>query len=165
VDFEEAAVFSVASIQDFAVRKTPIPYGLVFSLVAWLASQALAQTDPLPAWNNGPAKTAIVEFIAKVTKAGGPGFVPPAARIATFANDGTLWAEQPMYFQLVFALDRVNALAPQHPEWKDKEPFASLLKERGSRRSSCLAPSRPLGFSETSTPRSPLRSFPVACSS
>ena len=87
-----------------------------------------AQTDPLPSWNDGPAKTSIVAFVAKVTKEGSPDFVPPAERIATFDNDGTLWAEQPMYFQLLFALDRVTALAPQHPEWKDQEPFASLLK-------------------------------------
>ena len=88
----------------------------------------LAQTDPLPSWNDGPAKKAIVDFVAKVTKNGSPDFVPLAERIATFDNDGTLWCEQPMYFQLLFALDRVKALAPQHPEWKDKEPFASLLK-------------------------------------
>src|SRR5205823_13390548 len=67
-------------------------------------------------------------FIAKVTKEGSADFVPPAERIATFDNDGTLWCEQPLYFQLLFALDRVKALAPQHPEWKTKEPFASLLK-------------------------------------
>ena len=84
--------------------------------------------DPLPSWNDGAAKKAIVEFVSKVTREGGPQFVPPAKRIATFDNDGTLWAEQPMYFQLLFALDRVKALAPQHPEWKDEEPFASLLK-------------------------------------
>ncbi len=84
--------------------------------------------EPLPSWNEGPAKKAIIEFVTKVTKQGGPDFVPPAERIATFDNDGTLWAEQPMYFQLPFALDRVKALAPQHPEWKGKEPFASLLK-------------------------------------
>jgi hypothetical protein len=69
-----------------------------------------------------------VDFVAKVTKEGSPSFVPVAARIATFDNDGTLWTEQPMYFQLLFALDRVKSLAPQHPEWKDKEPFASLLE-------------------------------------
>ncbi len=69
-----------------------------------------------------------MEFVARVTTEGSPEFVPPAERIATFDNDGTLWAEQPMYFQLLFALDRVKALAPQHPEWKEKEPFASLLK-------------------------------------
>ena len=67
-------------------------------------------------------------FVDEVTREGSPDFVPPAERIATFDNDGTLWAEQPMYFQLIFALDRVKALAPQHPEWKEKEPFASLLK-------------------------------------
>jgi phosphoglycolate phosphatase-like HAD superfamily hydrolase len=84
--------------------------------------------EPLPSWNEGPAKKAIIDFVTKVTKQGGPDFVPQAERIATFDNDGTLWAEQPMYFQLIFALDRVKALAPQHPEWKTKEPFASLLK-------------------------------------
>ena len=70
----------------------------------------------------------IVSFVKATTTEGGSHFVPPAERIATFDNDGTLWAEQPMYFQQIFALDRVKALAPQHPEWKDKEPFASLLK-------------------------------------
>ncbi len=87
----------------------------------------LAQ-EPLPAWNDTAPKKAIVEFVERVTTHGSPNFVPEAERIATFDNDGTLWAEQPIYFQLAFALDRVKALAPQHPEWKDKEPFASLLK-------------------------------------
>lgn len=85
-------------------------------------------SDPLPSWNDGKAKQSIVAFVKKVTTPGSHDFVPPAERIATFDNDGTLWAEQPMYFQLLFALDRVKALAPQHPEWKEKEPFASLLK-------------------------------------
>jgi phosphoglycolate phosphatase-like HAD superfamily hydrolase len=84
--------------------------------------------DALPSWNDGKVKQSIVDFVAKVTKAGSPDFVPPPQRIATFDNDGTLWAEQPMYFQIAFALDRVKALAPQHPEWQTKEPFASLLK-------------------------------------
>ena len=84
--------------------------------------------DPLPAWNDGPAKKSIVAFVERVTKEGSPDFVPPAERIATFDNDGTLWAEQPIYFQLLFVIDRVKALAPLHPEWKTKEPFASLLK-------------------------------------
>jgi hypothetical protein len=84
--------------------------------------------DPLPSWNDGATKKAITEFVARVTKSGSPDFVPVPERIATFDNDGTLWAEQPMYFQLLFALHRVGVLAPQHPEWKDKEPFASLLK-------------------------------------
>ena len=94
----------------------------------YVVTLAHAQSDPLPSWNDGPAKASIVEFVAKVAKHGSPDFVPPAERIAVFDNDGTLWAEQPMYFQLFFALDRVQALAPQHPEWKEKEPFASLLQ-------------------------------------
>ena len=84
--------------------------------------------DPLPSWNDGPAKKSITEFVAKVTKESSADFLPLEQRIATFDNDGTLWCEQPMYFQLLFALDRVKTLAPQHPEWKTKEPFASLLK-------------------------------------
>jgi hypothetical protein len=84
--------------------------------------------DPLASWNEGPAKQAILNFVAKVTKEGSPDFVPVPERIATFDNDGTLWVEQPMYSQLFFALDRVKVLAPQHPEWKKEEPFASLLK-------------------------------------
>src|SRR5437762_11633909 len=84
--------------------------------------------EPLPSWNDGPTKQSITDFVAKVTKEGSPDFVPVAERIATFDNDGTLWAEQPMYFQLFFALDRVKMLAPQHPEWATQEPFASLLK-------------------------------------
>jgi phosphoglycolate phosphatase-like HAD superfamily hydrolase len=89
---------------------------------------AIAQApDPLPSWNDGQSKQAIIEFVEKVTSESSPDFVPPAERIATFDNDGTLWAEQPMYFQLAFALDRVAALAPEHPEWQGQEPFASLL--------------------------------------
>jgi hypothetical protein len=84
--------------------------------------------DPLPSWNDGKPRQSIIDFVTRVTTPGSADFVPPAERIATFDNDGTLWAEQPMYFQLFFALDRVKALAPQHPEWKDKEPFASLLR-------------------------------------
>jgi phosphoglycolate phosphatase-like HAD superfamily hydrolase len=102
----------------------------VLALAAGLAfgSPALAQSDPLPSWNDGSAKEAIVSFVRATTTQGSPRFVPPAERIATFDNDGTLWSEQPLYFQLLFALDRVKALAPQHPEWKTEEPFASLLK-------------------------------------
>jgi phosphoglycolate phosphatase-like HAD superfamily hydrolase len=83
---------------------------------------------PLPSWNDGPAKRSIIEFVTKVTDAGGPDFIPAGERIAVFDNDGTLWAEQPMYFQAFFVFDRVKALAPQHPEWKTEEPFASILK-------------------------------------
>jgi hypothetical protein len=101
----------------------------IITLFAALAAQpAPAQSDPLPAWNDGASKKAIVAFVNKVTKVASPDFVPPAERIATFDNDGTLWAEQPMYFQLLFSLNRVGVLAPQHPEWKTTEPFASLLK-------------------------------------
>jgi len=87
-----------------------------------------AQTDPLPSWNDGATKQAIVTFVARVTQQGGPDFVPPAERIATFDNDGTLWCEHPMYVQLVFALDRVKAMAPLHPEWKTTQPFKAALE-------------------------------------
>ena len=84
--------------------------------------------DPLPSWNDGTAKQSIIDFVEKVTKEGSPDFVPSPERIAIFDNDGTLWCEQPVPVQFYFVLDRVKALAPQHPEWKTKEPFASLLK-------------------------------------
>jgi hypothetical protein len=87
-----------------------------------------ARADPLASWNDGAAKKSIVDFVAKATKKGSPDFVPAAERIAVFDNDGTLWAEKPMPFQAFFTLDRVKALAPQHPEWQTQEPFASLLK-------------------------------------
>jgi hypothetical protein len=92
------------------------------------ATAQIATSDPLPSWNDTATKKAIMAFVERVTKQGSSDFVPEAERIATFDNDGTLWAEQPMYFQLLFALYRVKVLAPQHPEWKTKEPFASLLK-------------------------------------
>jgi len=88
----------------------------------------LQAADPLPSWNDTVPKKAIVAFVEKVTKPGSPDFIPVPERIAVFDNDGTLWCEQPMPVQLYFVVDRVKALAPQHPEWKDKEPFASLLK-------------------------------------
>src|SRR5262245_41899249 len=96
-------------------------------LQSWRSGMALAQSDPLPSWNDGAVKKSITDFVARVTREGGTDFVPPAERIATFDNDGTLWCEQPMYFQAIFAMDRVKAIAPQHPEWKDKEPFKALL--------------------------------------
>ena len=110
--------------------KTSVSFKHTGAMVAvFIAGLTLAcAADPLPSWNNTAPKKAIVTFVEKVTKPGSPDFVPGAERIATFDNDGTLWCEQPMYFQLLFALDRVKALAPQHPEWKTKEPFASLLK-------------------------------------
>jgi phosphoglycolate phosphatase-like HAD superfamily hydrolase len=99
----------------------------IFCCFAFASTIARA-ADALPSWSEGKAKQAIVDFVAAVTTPGSPSFVPPIDRIAVFDNDGTLWAEQPMYFQLMFALDRIKILAPQHPEWKTKEPFASLLK-------------------------------------
>jgi hypothetical protein len=103
---------------------------LAAALVCVLAFTALIAraADALPSWNDTAPKKAIVAFVEKVTKKGSPDFVPPNERIATLDNDGTLWCEKPMPIQLFFALDRVKELAPQHPEWKDKEPFASLLK-------------------------------------
>ena len=88
---------------------------------------AFAQTDPLPSWNDGAVKKSITDFVARTTTQGGADFVPPAERIATFDNDGTLWSEQPVYFQVAFAFDRVKAMAPQKPEWKTKQPFKAVL--------------------------------------
>ena len=97
------------------------------ALLAGCATHA-PPADPLPSWNDGAGRQSIVAFVGKVTREGTAGYVPPAERIAVFDNDGTLWSEQPVYVQLAFALDRVKALAPQHPEWQTQEPFASLLK-------------------------------------
>jgi len=103
--------------------------GLASAFVVFVAAAVVgrAETDPLPSWRDGPSKQAIRKFVADVTKEGSADFIPPKERIAVFDNDGTLWSEQPVYFQLAFALERVKAVASQHPEWKDKEPFKSLL--------------------------------------
>ena len=95
-----------------------------------LQGDGVGTDDPLASWNDGTTKKSILDFVARVTKAGGKDFVTPEERIATFDNDGTLWSEQPYPFQFAFALDRVKALAPQHPEWQDKEPFKSVLAAR-----------------------------------
>ena len=102
---------------------------LALFAVAWLAvgSPLAAAQDPLPSWNDGASKRAIVAFVARVTKPGTPDFVPVPQRIATFDNDGTLWIEQPIYTQFAFAIDRVKLLSAGHPEWKNTEPFASLI--------------------------------------
>jgi phosphoglycolate phosphatase-like HAD superfamily hydrolase len=84
--------------------------------------------EPLPSWNDGPAKKAVMDFVRTVTDKSSPGYVPPEERIAAFDNDGTLWSERPMYFQFFFVLDRVKALAPQHPEWKERQPFKAVLE-------------------------------------
>lgn len=113
------------------MRRTALkPILMAAALIGALAFTTVAAqaTDPLPSWNDGPAKQSIINFVEKVTKPGSPDFVPVSERIATFDNDGTLWCEQPVPVQLYFALDRVKALAPQHPEWNTTEPFASLLK-------------------------------------
>jgi phosphoglycolate phosphatase-like HAD superfamily hydrolase len=100
---------------------------LVGSLCAFLSQHALSQSDPLPSWNDGMVKKSITDFVAKVITQGGADFVPPVERIAVFDNDGTLWCEQPIYFQATFALDRVKAMAAQHPEWKQQQPFKAFL--------------------------------------
>lgn len=97
-----------------------------FLVIAFLTFVALAQ-DPLPSWNDGHAKQSIVQFVADVTRQGGSKFVPVDQRIATFDNDGTLWVEQPIYTQFAFAIARVKALAPKHPEWKQQQPFKAVL--------------------------------------
>src|SRR6201999_1780749 len=86
----------------------------------------VAQTDPLPSWNDGSVKKSITDFVAQVTAQGAADFVPVEQRIAVFDNDGTLWCEQPVYFQVAFAFDRIKAMAPQHPEWKTTQPFKAL---------------------------------------
>jgi phosphoglycolate phosphatase-like HAD superfamily hydrolase len=101
---------------------------VVVELAGWLVLPASAQDAPLPSWNDGPARTAIIEFVEAVTTEGGADFVPPDERIAVFDNDGTLWVEQPLYTQLAFALDRVRTLAPEHPEWREQQPFKAVLE-------------------------------------
>lgn len=100
----------------------------LLSAALLLAAAAVAQAQGLPSWNDGAARQSILKFVADVTTPGAPTFVPPAERIAVFDNDGTLWIEQPVYVQFAFALDRVRALAPKHPEWKTTPPFDAILK-------------------------------------
>ena len=100
----------------------------IIAAVLLLAGSAEAQTDPLPSWNDTGPKAAIVAFVEKVTAENTPDFVPEPERIAVFDNDGTLWTEHPMYVQLAFALDRVKTMAPEHPEWKDTQPFKAVLE-------------------------------------
>jgi phosphoglycolate phosphatase-like HAD superfamily hydrolase len=101
--------------------------GFVAICTVFLCSVSYAH-DPLPSWNDGPTKTAILDFVAAVTEKGGRDYVEPAERIATFDNDGTLWVESPMYTQVLFIFDHIKELAPQHPEWKTKQPFKALLE-------------------------------------
>jgi phosphoglycolate phosphatase-like HAD superfamily hydrolase len=109
--------------------KGQILAGALMLSAAWSgAVDARGSRDELASWNAGPARAAIVGFVHRTTTPGSPDFVPPAERIAVFDNDGTLWAEQPMYVQAAFILDRIKALAPSHPEWQEREPFASILR-------------------------------------
>ena len=107
-------------------------FTFLFTFVGLIAFSAYAANakdgDPLPSWNEGPAKKAILEFVAAVTDENGKDYVEPAERIAVFDNDGTLWVEYPMYTQFLFAFDRVKELAPKHPEWKTKQPFKAVLE-------------------------------------
>ena len=131
-----------------STRTVSLTAAALFGAMAFAVAVAEA-ADPLPSWNDGKAKQSVMGFVERVTKPGSPDFVPVVERIATFDNDGTLWSEQRMYFQLAFALDRVKALAPQHPEWKTTEPFASLLK--GDVKGALAGGDRP--FSRSSWPR------------
>ncbi|MGO6996934.1 HAD family hydrolase [Rhizobium leguminosarum] len=100
----------------------------VFLIIALAPVVAVTQSDPLPSWNDTAPRAAIIAFVEKVTKEGSPEFVPAPERVAVFDNDGTLWVEHPIYTQLAFALDRVKTLAPQHPEWKETQPFKAVLE-------------------------------------
>ena len=107
------------------IAKIIVPCLLASTLGFVGISQA---AEPLPSWNGTEAQQAITDFVTRTTTPGSEDFVPEPERIAVFDNDGTLWAEQPMYFQAFFIFDRIKQLAPQHPEWKEQEPFASVLK-------------------------------------
>jgi hypothetical protein len=100
---------------------------ILAGLTSGLTAIARAE-ETLASWNDGASKRAIVAFVSEATREGGPHYVAVPERIATFDEDGTLWPEQPMYFEILFAIDRIHALAPRHPEWRTQEPFASLLR-------------------------------------
>ena len=109
-------------------------YKSIFSLLVFVIliyscnEQATKNVDPLPSWNDGAAKQSIVDFVDEVTNEASPNFVKPADRIATFDNDGTLWSEQPYYFQFQLAFDRVKEMAADHPEWNDNPLFKAALE-------------------------------------
>jgi hypothetical protein len=113
----------------FALLRVGVRHALFVAclVVVAIPHLAQAQSDPLPSWNEGNVKKSITDFVARVMTQGGTDFVPVEQRIATFDNDGTLWTEQPFYFQLAFAFDRIKAMAPQHPEWKTTQPFKAIL--------------------------------------
>ncbi|MBX4864484.1 haloacid dehalogenase-like hydrolase [Rhizobium sophorae] len=114
------------AIQDFIKSARDGTLAVIAALL--FVASAYAQSDPLPSWNDTASKAAIVSFVEKVTGQGSPDFIPEPERVAVFDNDGTLWVEHPIYIQLAFALDRVKVLAPQHPEWKETQPFKAVLE-------------------------------------
>ncbi len=118
---------SIGEVNTMKTMNTRRFFAAAFVGLAVLTSTLARADDPLPSWNDTNTKNVIVTFVEKVTTEGSAQFVPPAERIATFDNDGTLWPSHQMYTQLAFALDRVKALAPQHPEWKTKQPFKAVL--------------------------------------
>jgi phosphoglycolate phosphatase-like HAD superfamily hydrolase len=116
------------SVTNIVSRRFMLAALLLAIALAWATSPAFAQAaDPLPSWNDGPTKTSIIDFVTKVTKEGGPDYVAPKDRLATFDNDGTLWIEQPIYTQFAFAIDEVKAQASKHPDWSTKDPFKSVI--------------------------------------
>ncbi len=123
-------IYSNCKKQNFSIL-----FLLIFSLFyACTTTEKEEQTTPvvgevLPSWNTGNVKTEIMEFVEEVCDSSSVNFIPIADRIATFDNDGTLWAEQPMYFQLLFAIQRIKDMAPEHPEWTKEEPYKSILTE------------------------------------
>jgi len=110
------------------VKAAQATFGLLVGILLGGCTPA-GEPDPLASWNDGPSKANISEFVTRVTDARSTDFEPVSERIAVFDNDGTLWAEQPMYFQLAFAIDRVRALAPAHPEWASTPPFSAILSD------------------------------------
>ena len=108
-------------------RRALLRFGIAAALASAIILPVAARADPLPSWNEGPTKSAIVDFVTRTTTSGGPDFVPVEDRIATFDNDGTLWSEQPVYFQAEFIFDRIRAMAKDHPEWKDTQPFKAVI--------------------------------------
>lgn len=109
-------------------RRALLRFGIAAALASAIILPVAARADPLPSWNEGPTKSAIVDFVTRTTTSGGPDFVPVEDRIATFDNDGTLWSEQPVYFQAEFIFDRIRAMAKDHPEWKDTQPFKAVIE-------------------------------------
>jgi hypothetical protein len=127
--FARRAVLRAGGVAALAVAAWSHRREHVLSVAAAQLSEAAVQLDPLPSWNDGEPKHRIVAWVQQVTDPTSPHYVPPADRIATFDNDGTLWCEQPLYIQLAFAEDRVKALAPEHPDWQTTEPFSFVLRD------------------------------------